>query len=165
MSQNIWIFIVVLVVILGIALVVMSSKKKCKYYKENGKCVDECKNKIWDFTTQSCVVSCPSGTEQSDSLVSGWNQCLKRDEINNCITAKAIKVTPEGFKCLDGCSIDDLVLLLEQDKKLCIERCNGYIHPVTFKCLDSCSGDFPYETTETDSNGNNYGVCSDVKQQ
>ena len=164
MSQNIWIFIVLFIVILGIALVVMSSKKKCKYYKENGKCVDECKNKIWDFTTKSCVESCPSGTIETDEFVPyGWKQCYKLD-ISKCESTKAVKFTTEGIKCVDECSSDDITFI-DGSEKLCIEKCDGYIHPVTFKCLDSCGVDYPYEVTEKDSYGVIYKGCSDVKQQ
>lgn len=159
LSPIFWVFLVIVIVILG---ALMLRKKECKLYKEDGKCVDECKNKIWDFTTKSCVESCPSGTKEFDEGQPGWLQCHKLD-ISKCESTKAVKFTTEGIKCVDECGSDDITFI-DGSEKLCIEKCDGYIHPVTFKCLDSCGGDYPYEVTETDSYGVIFKGCSDKQR-
>ena len=174
MSQNIWIFIVVLIVILGIALVVMSSKKKCKYYKENGKCVDKCVNKIWDFTTKSCVKSCPVGTLEINSTNNDgilpyppeWKACNKVID-EKCVKdgKSRLKLTPDGVVCVDSFDTNDIIVAEGDEYIAAIDKCDGYIHPITLKCLDSCGGEFPYELKEKTSNGVIFKVCSDVKQQ
>jgi len=172
MSQNIWIFIVVLIVVLGIALVVMSSKKKCKYYKEDGKCVDECKNKIWDFTTKSCVESCPTGTIEINSndgvlpYPPEWKACNKVID-EKCVKDEKLrlKLTSDGVVCVDSFDTNDIILGEENGLSIAIDKCDGYIHPITLKCLDSCGGEFPYEVTEKNSYGVIIKLCSVTKQQ
>ena len=174
MSQNIWIFIVLFIVILGIALLFMSSKKTCKLYKEDGKCVDECKNKIWDFTTKSCVQSCPSGTIEINSTNNDgvlpyppqWKACNKNID-EKCVKdgKLRLKLTPDGVVCVDSFDTNDIILGEQNGLSIAINECEGYLHPITLKCLDSCGGEFPYELKEKTSNGVIFKVCSDVKQQ
>lgn len=158
-SPIFWVFLVLVIVIVG---ALMLRKKECKLYKEDGKCVDECKNKIWDFTTQSCVESCPSGTFEYDAEA-GWKQCNKK-KIIDCPVDKVTKFTTDGIECVNECSSNDIVYN-DDGKRVCFEKCNGYFHPITYKCLDSCSGEFPYKTTIIDSDGRNFNMCSETKQQ
>jgi hypothetical protein len=155
MSGMFWIFAVIIAVIIIVGVGLAMKKKECDNYKENGKCVDKCENKIYDFTTGSCVESCPSGTvEISDG---DWKGCTKCPEgkiykDGSCIDQKecngVYKVTKNGLECVNNCGEG----YFSQDG-LCIPDCklSQAIHPITFKCVNKCPEDFPV---------NRNGFCS-----
>ena len=168
-SPIFWVFLVLVIVIVG---ALMLRKKECKLYKEDGKCVSKCNNRIYDFTTRSCVSACPSGTFEAN-YSDGWKVCTKCEEgkvpyNGSCIESakcisdgKKIKGTPDGPICLDSCENDDFIV----DKYYCVDKCEGSIHPITFKCLSSCGGpnsneEYNIAFPAVDDNFNNFNICS-----
>lgn len=152
MSLIIWFLLLVLViVILG---VLMSRKKECTHFKENGKCVDTCINKIYDYTTESCVSKCPTGTSEI-MLDGGWKVCSKCPDgkaykDGSCIDQSSckdygyLKITKNGVECVNNCG-SGYIGIRESNSQYCLPDCKSSedINPITLKCRSSCPPDFP----------------------
>jgi hypothetical protein len=163
-------FVLLLLAIISsivMTIIIVNRLNKCKYYKKDGKCVNKCDSKIYDFTTGSCVESCPSRSVEISGLYdTEWKHCVNEVDENKCeAEGKNIpRITEKGFECVKSCRDGDFISSDADGIIGCIPKCSGYIHPVTFKCVNSCGGDFPYTSTGKDSNGVTIKFCSDKQE-
>jgi len=178
-SPIVWVLLVLFIVVVG---VLMFRKKECKYYKEDGKCVTTCKNKIWDFKSKSCVAACPVGTfERQIDIKEGtidnekivqweqWKICTECPEgkvyyNGSCIDeekclsdGKKLRFDRYGITCVDSCDPKNEE---EKDTNYCFEKnpnpCSnqGLIHPITRECCANEKNFSNYYIEIKDKRGN-----------
>lgn len=169
-SPIVWVFLVLVIVIIG---ALMLRKKECKLYKEDGKCVDKCKNKIYDYKSKSCVASCPTGTFEKNVTVQNeqWKVCTECPEgkisyngtcidEEKCLSdGKKLRIGRYGITCVDSCDADKDS---EIDNNYCFEKSlkpcsSGLYNPITRECCDD-KKNFANEFIEIKDKTGKYGI-------